>query len=213
MRKLLQERLSEAMRSRGLEPEQLADRSGVPLRKITRWLEDGTIPSQVQVQKLGWALGVSVPYLMDWDSMYPYKEDEEAAVTFQIIGEIGLTESGHIEEQFTDAYETIPQPWLLDGTPNEFCVVRAPGEALVPAIMPQDLLFCRKAPVVPDGSVAVVLNGASPAGLRTVRYGNEGERIVLGGLDPDMEDTVVEGEALAECHVIAHVLRVIRVLQ
>ncbi|MBD5560022.1 MAG: helix-turn-helix domain-containing protein [Clostridia bacterium] len=213
MRRLLQERLSEAMRSASMTTEALAQAADVSAAVIEKWLADGRVPSQLDVEKVGRALGVSVPYLMDWDSLYPYREDEEAAVTFPVIGTIRLDADGRIEEDLLDSYETIPQPWLLDSAPDEFFVMQAPGTDLVPAVMPGDLLLCRKAPAVPNGAVAVVLNGAEPVCLRTVLYDETGTEITLGELGPDGGEIHVRGEALAHCHILAHVLRAIRLFQ
>ena len=205
----LQERLSEAMRARSLDIRQLAQEADVAQPDIERWLEKGQMPGRKKAERVARVLQVTMAYLMNWDSMYPHREEDEAAYVFQAVGAVTLRNNHEIEEEYIDVFETIPQSWLLGDAPEAFFVYQAGADALTPVVLPEDLLLCRRAPVVDNNSVGVVIFRGS-AMLRIIEYNNDGTCICLKSFDDEEPDIRVEGEALADCHIIGHVIRVIR---
>lgn len=212
VRKLLKERLSEAIRTAGLNPAALAKAAGVPEEAITATLESGKVPRRDQEERIAKTLGVSVPYLMDWDSLYPYQEDQESAFTYRVIGDIHANGEGRIIEDFEDSYEVIPQSWMMDRAPEELFVIEAHDAAMSPVILPGDLLLVRKAPAVDNTDTAIVLLEGTTAGPRIVHYDDTGSLIRLEVLNPEYEDANITGDALERCHILGRVLRVIRVI-
>lgn len=211
-RKILKERLSEALDARGLSAKQLAQDASLPKEVIDDYLDAGAVPDHEAMKRISECLGVSLPYLMDWNGPEHADDDEEQAIVYGIIGSITSNKDGHIVENYEDNYEVIPAPWLFDGNKEDYFVTRAHETQMSPTILPGDLLFCRKAPAVPNDTVAIVLRDGWPAGARIVQYDDNGHMMRLSSADPYAPSRVMEGDELEHCHVIGEVKRVLRTI-
>ena len=202
--KLLRERYN-------LSQKELGEIIGVSDKAISTW-ENGTRePRMGAVEKLASHFGLQKSNLIEDNGMDNIHTLYDIH-TFDIIGSITAGYDGLAQEYYTGDKVDIPSAWLHNLSPDEFFVLQARGNSMMPKIEDGDYLLFRKCNSVSSGTIAAILFADESATVKIVHYDSnepwwmELEPINKRGYSPIR----IENEELEHCRVLGQLYALVR---
>lgn len=208
----------------------LCDKKGVSCKRAvtdmglsnslaTKWKKTGATPQGETLNKVATYFGVSVDSLLG-PGLGPRTADqtdgglvilEDARlVQFPVIGSISAGYGCVAIEKYTGDIELIPFAGLR-GLPEDYFVLRVEGDSMYPRLIDGDRVLVRRASMVENGKIAVVIYNGEEATIKKIKY-RQGKALELIPFNPEYKIKCIEGSDLEQCRIIGEVIQLIRTL-
>ena len=185
--------------------EELAEKTGYTSKSMISRIESGEVDlTQSQIATIAKALRISTYDLMDTSGSF-----DNFFVPYPIIGAVTAGYNGIAYEELSDM-EQIPADWVKGDSPDHFFVLQVKGDSMYPLFMDGDRVLVHKTSSVDSGSIAVVAINGDEGTLKRVVYKKGEEWLELQAVNTAYPPKRIEGPALAECHVLGEVKKLIR---
>ena len=194
------ERISNAIKSKGLSYAELERITGVSKSALQRYASGETKKIPVDVlERIAAATGVTARYLMGWDE----PNTNLAAVYTETVRMVPVFESvsagfgTHAEDQVTDYC-----PFMISSEieASETIAIRVAGDSMSPKIEDGDIIRVHKQESVDSGSIAVMLLDGEEGLVKKVVYGPDW--IELHSINPYYPVRRFEGEEVLRLRVV-----------
>lgn len=181
----------------GLSQDDLAKRMGYSSRSSINKIEKGRPISQKIIHKLAKALNVSEVYLMGYTDNEDGTPSNVFIPDFHKVPMLGSVPCGEPKL----AIEENGEYGLIADEKADFCL-RANGDSMAGVgIRDGDLVFCKEADVVDNGSIAVVIID-SDATLKRFYYYPAKNMVILRAENPAYSDLIYQGPEIDQIRVI-----------
>ena len=206
---IFKDRLTEAMKLRGIRASELAQRTGLSKARISQYVNGKFVPKSDAILLIAEALGVSELWLLGkTPDMDPAAEPLPVETIpcpenlsplrlrrFPVLGEIACGLPTLAVEDPDGGYVTAAD------TTADFCLT-AKGDSMIGArIFDGDEVFIQRTDVVENGEIAaVVVEGE--ATLKRLYYYPAEEKLVLAAENPDYAPLVFIGSELESIHIL-----------
>ncbi len=209
-----QERLTAAMRERGIRASQLASGAGLSPARISQYLHGVYRPKSDAILRLSEVLGVSPMWLMGEDCpMEAAPAQSKAAAAdlpgnllplqlkaYPLLGDIACGKPIVAQESGSNYINAAE-------TDADFCLI-AKGDSMVDArIYDGDEVFIQQADMVDNGEIAAVILD-DEATLKRVYYYPEEQKLVLSPENPAYKPMVFTGEELNHVRILGRAVAV-----
>lgn len=195
-----------------LSQADIAEIVGVSNKAISTWESGAREPKMGTIEKLAQHFGLTKSNLIEDDGMNNIRSNEKKVVSFRVIGSIAAGYDGLAQETYTGDTINIPTEWLRGLSENEFFLLEARGNSMMPKIEDGDLLLFRRQSSVDPGTIGAVLFDDESATVKKINY-NSNERwwMELEPLNKRGYSTVrIENEDLNHCRVLGQLHCLIR---
>ena len=204
---------------RGVSCKRAVTDMGLSNSLATKWKKTGATPQGDTLNKLAHYFGVSVDSLLEPDPKQRAATlaeggasfvilDQARLVQFPVIGSISAGYDCVAVEKYTGDIELIPFAGLR-GQPEEYFVLRVEGDSMYPRLIDGDRVLVRRASIVENGKIAVVIYNGEEATIKKVKY-MQGTALELIPFNPEYKVKCIQGEALEHCRIIGEVIQLIR---
>ena len=192
-------RLKDAFGKSGLTQTELCEITGINKGAMSSYLSGRYMPKQQALEKLSEILGVSISYLMGYDTqnmldipnIYPIKTKK-----FPLLGSIACGEPKYANEDRESYIEASTD------IKADFCL-KATGDSMINArINEGDIVFIREQPMVENGEIAAVIVNSDEATLKRVFYYPDKGLLILRAENPTYEDLIYSKDELNEVRVL-----------
>lgn len=200
-----QDRLTAAMKERGIRATDLALKTGLSKARISQYVNGRYIPKSDAILLLSEVLGVSPLWLMGEKEDVPAEGKSPslpAGVSpvrlhrYPVLGEIACGKPILVREDHDAGYVTAAD------TVADFCLT-AKGDSMIDArIYDGDQVFIQQTEMVDNGEIAAVVVDDEEVTLKRVYYYPDEEKLVLAAENAGYEPLVFVGEELDHIHIL-----------
>ncbi len=184
--------------------EELASMVGYTGKSMISKVERGEVDiSQSKIAQFAAALKTTS------NALFGNENEINIFILYPIIGAVSAGYNGIAYEEMTDT-EQIPADWVKGDSPDSFFVLQVKGDSMYPLFMDGDRVLVHKTSSVDSGSIAVVAINGDEGTLKRVVYKRGEEWLELQAVNTAYPPKRIEGAALAECHVLGEVKKLIR---
>lgn len=161
----ISDRINKLCKERGITRKQMETEAGLSNGIASKWKKAGFQPGYSSLMKLSEYFGVSVDYLLGFESAEGNTE-KKIAVRIPVFGRVPAGIPLEAIEDIVD-YEEIPAAMLNGGRVYFGIIVR--GDSMYPKYIDGDIVIVRKQETFESGQDCIVyVNGYEEATLKTV---------------------------------------------
>lgn len=171
-------RLSQALSSQNMIPQELANASGVSKASISQYLNGSHAPSNISSGKMAKILNVNPVWLMGFDA--PMKEEvitsssSKKGVTINVLGRVAAGIPIDAIEEVIDT-EEITEEMAKTG---EFFGLKIKGNSMEPRIYENDVVIVRQQNDAESGDVVIATINGDEATCKRLRKYRDGIELI-----------------------------------
>lgn len=208
------ERLSEAMRIKGITQAELCKRTGIGKSAMSQYISGKFNPKQTRTYLIANALNVSIPWLMGADVPMEEQYDNLTPLSNDNVFMRPLYESvaaGFGAPAVNQIISYIPTYIHNASEKDKYIWVRVQGDSMFPKIEDGDKILIRLQDSVDSGQIGVVLIDGEEAVVKKINYGDNW--IELESFNPYYPPRRFEGADVQQIRVVGLVREVSKELQ
>lgn len=208
------ERLSEAMRIKGITQAELCKRTGIGKSAMSQYISGKFNPKQTRTYLIANALNVSIPWLMGADVPMEEQYDNLTPLSNDNVFMRPLYESvaaGFGAPAVNQIISYIPTYINNVSEKDKYIWVRVQGDSMFPKIEDGDKILIRLQDSVDSGQVGVVLIDGEEAVVKKINY--DTDYIELISFNPYYPPRKFEGADVQRIRVVGLVREVNKELQ